>query len=71
MIRALVLVAAFVLAGCASLPADRCAAARQAVRWAQFALPLACAKQSRTCDTAGLVLKAANTAASAVCPTVR
>lgn len=47
---------------------DRCATARQAVQWAEIALPLACTHQSRACDTAGLVLKAANTAAAAVCP---
>ena len=61
---------ALALAGCATPLSVKqsCAAARNAVYWADIALPLACTKQSKACDTAGLVLKAAHTAEAAICP---
>jgi hypothetical protein len=66
--------AAVLLSGCLSSPGtptsaqnDSCGLARQAVSWAQIGLVLACTKQSNACDTAGLVLKAANTTVTAIC----
>ena len=45
-----------------------CAQARQAVEWAKIGLQLACTRQSAACDTAGLVLKSANTTVRVMCP---
>lgn len=47
--------------------ADACAKARQAVEWAILGLQLACTRQSAACDTAGLVLKSANTTMRVMC----
>jgi hypothetical protein len=59
------------LGACATPPdpaGKTCTTARQAVQWAQIALALSCTKASKACDTAGLTLRAANTAVRAVCP---
>ena len=48
--------------------ADACAKARAAVAWATIGLQLACTKQSAACDTAGIVLKSANTTMALMCP---
>ena len=68
--RRLFLAALLGLAACGTIAerADQCAKAEQAVTWAKLGLDLACTHQSKACDTAGLVLKAANTAMAAVCP---
>lgn len=68
--RYLLLAGTLFLTACATPIAtpDRCAAAEQAVEWAKLGLELACTSESKACDTAGLVLKAANTAMKALCP---
>ena len=68
--RWLLLAGTLALSACATPIAtpDRCAAAEQAVSWAKLGLELACTSESQACDTAGLVLKAANTAMKALCP---
>jgi len=70
-VRHLFLAGTLLLAACAVTPeaqAERCAKAGQAVAWAKLGLELACTSESKACDTAGLVLKAANTAMKALCP---
>ena len=68
--RYLLLAGTLFLTACATPIAtpSRCAAAEQAVEWAKLGLELACTSESKACDTAGLVLKAANTAMKALCP---
>ena len=67
--RYLLLAGTLMLSACAIPPkAEDCARAGQAVAWAKIGLDLACTKQSKACDTAGLVLKAANTAYAVLCP---
>lgn len=70
--RYLLLAGTLMLSACATPVAtpSRCAAAEQAANWAALGLALACTHQSKACDTAGLVLKAANTAKAALCPKV-
>lgn len=67
--RYLLLAGTLTVGACATPIAtpDRCAAAEQAVEWAKLGLELACTSESKACDTAGLVLKAANTAMKALC----
>ena len=56
--------ATFALAGaCTTTPEEKaahCTAAQNAAYWADIALQAACTRPSKTCDTAGLVLKTAN-----------
>jgi hypothetical protein len=68
--RALLLAGTLMVSACATPVAtpSRCAAAEQAVDWAKIGLELACTSESKSCDTAGLVLRAANTAMKALCP---
>ncbi|BCW88067.1 hypothetical protein sos41_12050 [Alphaproteobacteria bacterium SO-S41] len=72
--RAFLLAAAvLVLSACVTpqQQADACATARQAVSYAESGLGVACTKQSKACDTAGLVLKSANMTMALMCPAGR
>jgi hypothetical protein len=68
--RRLLLAGLLCLGACATPQekADACATARQAASWATIGLALACTRQSAACDTAGLVLKSANTTMALMCP---
>jgi len=69
-VKRLLLAGMLCLGACATpqQKADACATARQAVAWAKIGLTLACTRQSDACDTAGLVLKSANTTMRVMCP---
>ena len=66
--RYLLLAGTLFLTACVSTPtAEQCLKAQQTVTWAKVGLELACTKQSKACDTAGIILRHANQAVSLLC----